>query len=267
MQRGAMSSPVESDWSLPPPIRAVRAAFVFFTRLPVGGFPYRKEDWKWAAAHAPLVGLVLGSALGLLERLLLPLGALPAAVLTIAVSLLLTGAFHEDGLADTSDALGGGYNVERIRTILKDSRIGTFGGTALVVSIVGRAALLAQLGATVMFAFPLVFCAPRVGPIWLMSSMNYVTAEEPAKSRDLTQAGFSQAAVASAWFALVSIALVRADQFSAERVGTLIAVLAVVTLFTGWRYWVRARGVTGDFLGATEQLCELAALAVLAWRS
>src|SRR6478609_6503675 len=102
--RGATTSPLERSWSLPAPVRAVRAAFVFFTRLPVGGFPYRKEDWKWAAAHAPFVGLVLGVALGLLERLLLPLGALPAAVLTIAVSLLLTGAFHEDGLADTSDA-------------------------------------------------------------------------------------------------------------------------------------------------------------------
>lgn len=261
-----MTVPLERTWSLPPAVRALRASFVFFTRLPVGGFPYRKEDWKWAAAHAPFVGLVLGSALGQLERALLPVGALPAAVLTIAVSMLLTGAFHEDGFADTCDALGGGYNVERVHAILKDSRIGSFGGAALIVSIAGRAALLAQLGDATVFAFPLVFCAARVGPIWLMASMTYVTAEEPAKSRDLAHAGIAQAAVASAWFALVAGALARTDHFSAERIGALIAVLALVTMFTGWRYWVRARGVTGDFLGATEQLCEIAALAVLAWK-
>jgi len=248
-------------------VRATRAAFVFFTRLPVGGFPYREEDWKWAAAHAPLVGLVVGGALGLLERALLPLGALPAAVLVIAISLLITGAFHEDGFADTSDALGGGYNVERVHAILKDSRIGSFGGAALVVSIAGRAALLAQLGTAVEFAFPLFYCAARVGPVWLLASMNYVTVEPAAKSRHLSQAGLSQAVVASAWLALISIALVCADLFSAERIGLLITLLALLTACTGWRYWVRARGITGDFLGATEQLCELAALAVLAWKT
>jgi len=257
---------LDRNWRLPPPLRAVRAAFVFFSRVPVGGFPYSKEDWKWAAAHAPFVGLVLGGVLGQLERTLLPLGQFPAALLVIALSLLLTGAFHEDGLADTSDALGGGYNVERVLSILKDSRIGAFGGAALVVSIVGRAALLAQLNESVVFVFPLVFCAARVGPIWLMASMKYVTAEEPAKSRDLSRAGISQASVASAWLVLVSIIFVRTGQISAEKMGMLITALALTTGFTGWRYWVRARGITGDFLGATEQLCELVALAVLAWK-
>src|SRR6188768_1753104 len=194
-----MTLPPNRNWYLPPPVRGMRAAFVFFSRLPFGGFPYRKADWKWAAAHAPFVGLVLGGALGQLERLLLPLGPLSAAVLVIAASLLLTGAFHEDGLADTSDALGGGYDAERVQLILKDSRIGSFGGAALVVSIAGRAALLARLEQSVVWAFPLVFCAARVGPVWLMAALPYVTAEQGAKSRDLTRAGFPQAAVASAW--------------------------------------------------------------------
>jgi adenosylcobinamide-GDP ribazoletransferase len=266
MQLRAMTSSHKRDWFLPSPVRALRAAFVFFTRIPVGGFPYREADWKWAAAHAPFVGLVLGAALGQLERGLLPLGPLPAAVLAIAVSLLLTGAFHEDGLADTSDALGGGYNVERVQVILKDSRIGTFGGTALVVSIAGRAALLARLDQAVVWAFPLVFCAARVGPIWLMACMPYVTNEDTAKSRDLTRAGLAQAAVASAWLALVALALVHSGHLIAERAVALVALLTLVTVLSGWRYWVRARGITGDFLGATEQLCELAALAVLAWK-
>ncbi|HWZ90515.1 MAG TPA: adenosylcobinamide-GDP ribazoletransferase [Polyangiaceae bacterium] len=260
-----MTAPPEDDWHPPPPVRAIRAAFIFFTRLPLGGFPYRKADWKWAAAHAPLVGLVLGGALGLLERALLPLGTLPAALLVLGVSLLLTGAFHEDGLADTSDALGGGYNTERVLLILKDSRIGSFGGAALVVSIVGRAALLAQLGSAVVWALPLAWCGARVGPIWQMATLPYVT-DDNAKSRELTRGGPAQALVASAWFAALSGILLFRHDLSVDRLGSLVAAVAVVTVLTGWRYWVRVRGITGDFLGATEQLCELAALAVLAWR-
>jgi adenosylcobinamide-GDP ribazoletransferase len=261
-----MSAPLEDGWHPPPPVRAIRAAFIFFTRLPLGGFPYRKADWKWAAAHAPFVGLVLGGALGLLDRTLLPLGALPAGLIAVGVSLLLTGAFHEDGLADTSDALGGGYDAERVLLILKDSRVGSFGAAALVVSIAGRAALLAQLGPSVLWAWPLVGCGARVGPVWLMAMMPYVTANEAAKSRDLTRSGLPQALVATGWFALACAAFAFTGQLSAERVGAIAAALVTVSAVTGFRYWVRVRGITGDFLGATEQLGELAALAVLAWR-
>ena len=261
-----MTLPPERDWYLPPPLRGMRAAFVFFTRLPVGGFPYRNADWKWAPAHAPFVGLVLGGALGQLGRALLPIGALPAAVLVIGASLLLTGAFHEDGLADTSDALGGGHDASRVHLILKDSRIGAFGGAALVVSIVGRAALLAQLGESIAWALPMVWCAARVGPIWLMATMPYVTPKDGAKSRELARSGFWQACVASAWLAPVSAIVLLDGYLTVERAGVLVAILAVVTALSGWRYWMRVRGITGDFLGATEQLCELAALAVLAWR-
>lgn len=262
-----MSASVESRWRVPPPLRGIPAAFIFFTRLPLGGFPYRAADWQWAAAHAPLVGLVLGGALGALDRALLPLGALPAALLSLGVALLLTGAFHEDGLADTSDALGGGHTVERVLAILKDSRIGSFGGAALIVSIAGRAALLAQLGEAVSWAWPLAWCGARVGPIWQLAGLPYVTADDGAKSRELTRGGAVQAIVATAWFAGLAVVLVAIERCSAARCGVLAATLAGVTLLSGYRYWVRVRGVTGDFLGATEQLGELAALAVLAWRA
>ena len=85
--------------------------------------------------------------------------------------MLLTGAFHEDGLADTSDALGGAYDREKIFVILKDSRIGAFGACALVVSIAGRAALLAHLGEGGAWALPLVGAAARVGPVWQIATM------------------------------------------------------------------------------------------------
>ena len=262
-----MTQPRQARFWNAPSIRGLRAAFVFFTRLPVGGFPYQPEDWKWAAAHAPWVGLLLGAALGQLNRLLAPVGGPAAAVLTIGASLLLTGAFHEDGLADTCDALGGSDDRDRVMSILKDSRIGAFGGAALVITITGRAALLAALGSSGSIALPLAWCSARVGPIWLMAMMPYVTDRDTGKSRDLARAGVAQAVVASAWLGLTSVIFVHFGFISAQRACALAGVLAAVTALTGYRYWVRVRGITGDFLGATEQLAELAALAVLAWKA
>jgi adenosylcobinamide-GDP ribazoletransferase len=254
-------------WLAPPFVRGMRAAFVFLTRIPVGGFPYRRDDWIWAAAHVPFVGLVVGAVLGGVDRLLLPLGAMPAAILVVGASLLVTGAFHEDGLADTSDALGGAHDTSRVLEILKDSRIGAFGAAALVVSITGRAALLAHLGESGVWALPLVGCAARVGPVWQMALLPYVTAAPQGKSRDVAGAGVTQAIVATAWFVVALSAVIVAHSVTAPRSVGLAMAMTLVTLVTAFRYRRRAGGITGDFLGATEQVCELAAFAVLAWPS
>jgi adenosylcobinamide-GDP ribazoletransferase len=247
-------------------LRGARAAFVFLTRVPVGGRPYEPAEWAWAPAHFPMVGLVLGGALAVLHRALWPLGPLADAAVVLGASLLLTGALHEDGLADTSDALGGAYDREGIHRILKDSRVGTFGACALAVTLLGRAALLARLGADARPALLLVGCAARVGPVWQMIALPYVTAEG-AKSRDLARAGVRQGVVAAAWFVVAAAIAIGSKSFSAARIVALTASLAVVTTVTAWRYRRRAGGVTGDFLGATEQLCELAGYAALVWDS
>jgi len=250
---------------LPPPLRGIRAAFVFLTRIPVGGFPYAADDWKWAAAHAPLVGAVVGFLTGIVDRALAPVGELPAAFLAIGASLLLTGAFHEDGLADTSDALGGGSDRARVFAILKDSRIGTFGAAALVVSIGARAALVAELGPRAVVALVLAGSVSRVVPIWLMVALPYVTDDATSKSRSVLRGGRLQAAVATAWGGLALGAAVFHGDVEPERAILLVATTVLVGAVTAWRYRRRLGGITGDFLGATEQLSEIATLAALAY--
>jgi adenosylcobinamide-GDP ribazoletransferase len=253
----------------PAPLRGVRASFVLLTRVPVGGFPYRPQDWAWAAAHAPFVGLVVGAVLAGVDGLLRPLGALPSALLVMGASLLLTGAFHEDGFADTCDALGGAHDRARVFAILKDSRVGAFGAAALVLSIAGRAALLARVcddGHVGAWALPIVGCGARVGPVWLMATLRYVTPGD-AKSRDVAGARTPQAAVATAWLLTALGLAIASGAVTAPRAGAIAAALFAVTAATGWRYARRAGGITGDFLGATEQLGELAAFAVLAWKA
>jgi adenosylcobinamide-GDP ribazoletransferase len=257
----AASDPVTSP-------RSVRAAFVFLTRIPLGGFPFTEAEWRAAAAHFPLVGAAVGAVAAGVDGLLLPLGPVVAALAAIASTLLLTGAFHEDGLADTSDALGGAFDREKILVILKDSRVGTFGACALVLSIVGRAALLVQLtrtGDEVLWALPLVGAAARVGPIWQIATMPYVTSSDRARSSAIMGAGATQAYVGSAWLTVLASALVAGHQVSVARVAALVAGCAATTALCSWRYYRRLGGITGDFLGATEQLCEIVALAALAW--
>jgi adenosylcobinamide-GDP ribazoletransferase len=247
-------------------VRAVRAAFVFLTRIPLGGHPYESAEWRWAPAHFPLVGLALGAALAALHRLLWPLGALPDATLVVSFSLLLTGALHEDGFADTSDALGGAFDRERTAEILKDSRLGTFGACALLVSILGRVALLARLGPDARWALPLVGCGARVGPVWQMVSLPYV-ARAGARSEHLMQVRGAQAVLATMWMLLAQGAAVALRYASVARLAALALVFAATTAMTAWRYARRMGGITGDFLGSTEQLCELAGYSVLAWNA
>jgi adenosylcobinamide-GDP ribazoletransferase len=249
--------------------RSMRAAVVFLTRIPVGTFGYRAVDFAWAPAHFPLVGALLGLAYGALCRALFPLGGLAASTLTIAASLLVTGAFHEDGFADTSDALGGAYDRAKVLVILKDSRVGTFGASAVVISIVGRAVLVAPLvhdASRVVGAFVLAGAAARVGPVWLMACVPYAEGtSDAAKSGDVRASGVPQAIVATAWLVAIVGTMALARVVTLSRIVALVVILSVVTVVCGLRFARRLGGLTGDFLGATEQLCELAAFAVLAW--
>jgi adenosylcobinamide-GDP ribazoletransferase len=246
------------------PLRASRAAFVFLTRIPVGGFPYQPEEWRWASAFFPLVGATVGGIAACVLESLRPVGALGAAYLALGVSLLVTGAFHEDGLADTSDALGGAYDRAKVFAILKDSRVGAFGACALVVSIAGRAALLAQAEGRAVAALVFVGAVARAAPVWLMVALPYAT-PEGSKSRSVARAGPAQALAGSSWPLLIGGALVATRHLELWRVAAVFLIATVVALVTGWRFKVRAGGLTGDFLGATEQLCELAGFAVMAW--
>ena len=259
----------------PAPLRGARAAFVFLTRLPLGGFPYSDADWRWASAFFPFVGLALGLLAAGVHALLAPYGALVAAAFAITATILVTGAFHEDGLADSADALGGGLEPrERVLEILKDSRLGTYGTTALLLSILFRVVILTELfGGEVVSSrlFPelaltgagwALVCAhvlARVGPVSLMATLPYATSDEHSKSRHLLGTTWRQAVCAGLWGAAVlAIAPV-------PSVGVL-AITASLVVFTSWfgrRCLARVGGITGDFLGALEQAGEVVVLLVL----
>lgn len=246
-----------------PMLRGFRAAFVFLTRIPVGGFPYPDEAWRWSSAFFPVVGSCLGGGLALVFLALQGAGAWPAAWVTLAVSLLVTGAFHEDGLADTADALGGGYTRDRVLEILKDSRIGTFGAVALIVNLGLKAALLVELGPRAPWALIVAETVSRAPPVILMVLMPYATDPDRSRSRDVTRGGPAQGLVALVWSGLVlHLFGFWGGLFFVDRV-LITGVIGIVTALLAWRFHRRVGGITGDFLGATQQIIALVVL--LTW--
>ena len=128
------------------------ACLRFYSRLPVPVLPFEAEpyamlDFSTSVRVLPFAGFFIGGLGGLVlwGASLLGLSPLIAAAFALSFLLLATGAFHEDGLADTADGLGGGMTIERKLEIMKDSRIGTFGGAALIMSLLLRTLLIAEI--------------------------------------------------------------------------------------------------------------------------
>lgn len=243
-------------------LRGVRAAFVSFSRLPLGGYPYQPAEWRWASAHLPLVGaLVGGIAAGVwLLCLAAKLSPLLAATLAVAASALATGALHEDGLADAADGLGGGHDAARVLAIMKDSRIGSYGALALGLSLLGRVAALASLSGSEWFTVSLVHCLARLGPVWLMLREPYVSATDGARSPHFLPIGRAQLAVAVCWALCFALLGVLAGWLQWSTLGWMCLALALLSAASARYYRRTVGGITGDLLGALEQVSELALL-------
>jgi adenosylcobinamide-GDP ribazoletransferase len=245
-------------------LRGMRAAFVFFSRVPVGGFPYRPRDWHWALAHLPLVGVAVGCVSAGVFALAAGAGLPPlvTAALALAASVWLTGALHEDGLADSADGLGGGATRERALEIMKDSRIGSYGALALLLSTLIRAGSIAALEPGAWLALVCVHVWARVGPVWLSCVEPYVNDRPDAKSQ-VFETRAVHVLTALAWGALASALAIGLGGLAWPSV--LAAALAplVGTWLLRRVFRRRVGGVTGDLLGAAEQLGEVAAWVAL----
>lgn len=254
-------------------IRHYLLAVQFFTRIPVTG---KLAEWvgfspamlRASAAHFPGVGWLLGtSSAGVLWGLVWVLPEVPAAswvaaVLCTVFGVMLTGAFHEDGLADTADGLGGSLDRERALDIMKDSRVGTYGALALVLITVLKVGLLAtllQLATTLVVAVA-VFAAhvfSRFLPLFIIRSLPHVGDTQQSKSKPLAdQIGNSSLWAAALWAGLALGPLYMLAPGMPWWAGLLGAVVALGYMFRLLKR--RLAGFTGDGLGATQQLCEVA---------
>lgn len=236
----------------------IRAAITLLTRLPLPPDPAPRgaaAAWAWPIAGA-IVGAIAGSVAVLLQGLSVPAGISAASVL--AIQAVLTGALHEDGLADTADGFWGGWTVARRLAIMKDSAIGTYGVQALILITLIRWAALAALLAT-DHGFFLVVAAAALS----RAPMACIQALLPnARGSGLSSAvGRPTRSIALAGS---GVALLLA--FPGLGFGVLIAALGVATVTAGVIVLAKAKigGQTGDVLGASQQLSDALVLTIAA---
>jgi adenosylcobinamide-GDP ribazoletransferase len=237
-------------------------AVTLLTRLPAPRSIGFEEQWlPRSSSYFPLIGLIVGlvaAAVYLLAALIWP-GALPA-LLALSAAAWLTGGLHEDGWADLFDALAAGRDRERMLAVMKDSRIGALGALALILLMGAKLAALvslppARVPAALLAAhvlsrwssLPLLFGLPYARP---EGGMGHALAGEVSAGR-----------LAAGTGAALIVTLVLGWQ------ALPVAVVAVaVTLASGFFFRARLGGITGDCLGAANQLVELAVLLTLAAR-
>jgi adenosylcobinamide-GDP ribazoletransferase len=227
----------------------------FFTRLPVPAWVgHSQEALDRAARYFPLVGILVGALGGLtflLVALVLPVSL--AILLGMAATLLVTGAFHEDGLADAVDGFGGGWTKPQVLAIMKDSRIGSYGAIAVALMLLAKFNALYELpDEWIAPALVAAHAASRFCSTALIYALDYVRDDDSSRAKPLAvRIGAGSFAVA-ALFGLAPLALL---PWQAALAGLGLAALAT---FLAARYFVRRiGGYTGDCLGATQQFAEL----------
>jgi adenosylcobinamide-GDP ribazoletransferase len=223
-----------------------------------------------SAAHFPGVGWLVGGVVAGLTWLLLAglpgsaFAPLVVAVLGTVVSVLMTGAFHEDGLADVADGLGGSLERDRALEIMKDSRVGAFGAIAIALALllkVSLLALLGSLGAGLLCAsLFLAHVVSRTWPLLMIRLLPHVGDVAGSKSKPLAdQITRTSLCVAFLW-CFGALALVEYAQIAIKSIAIVAALgFSAVAFVVMWRWFARRLGgFTGDCLGATQQVCELA---------
>ncbi|MFC5385611.1 adenosylcobinamide-GDP ribazoletransferase [Aquamicrobium segne] len=239
-------------------LRDILLCVAFFTRLPLPHLDFSNRTLAQAIWAAPIAGLLvallafisfaLGAALGL------PPG--PATALALAAAMLTTGCLHEDGLSDVADGFGGGSTVERKLDIMRDSRIGSYGTAAFMMSMLLRWSALAAIAAPMQVFSALIaaHCASRALPGALMYFL------PPARSDGLS-AGAGTVARSSA---LIGAAIGSLSLLVLGLGPAIITLIVLALVFAGFSLLCRAQigGQTGDCAGALQQLAEIAILLV-----
>lgn len=239
--------------------RAFAAAVAFLTRIPIGGrVVLGAEDVGRAAAFFPVVGAGIGAVGGLTAAGLEgPLPPLVAGGVALAVVVVLTGALHVDALADTADALGAGR--ARALEVMRDSRVGAFGATAVALAVLLEAVAVGELARVgdAVAAWTVAGSLSRGLSPPLARALPYARAEGGPGSVLSGRVSAPGAALGAGLAVAVSVVLLGWDGAIAVGVAAVVAVAAGV-FFRSW-----LGGVTGDTLGAATQLAEVAVLVTL----
>ncbi|MBQ4861150.1 adenosylcobinamide-GDP ribazoletransferase [Pseudoalteromonas sp. MMG013] len=238
-------------------------AVSFLTRIPVSiEMPIADNALNEASRYFAIVGGAIGAALALLYcglQFLFPDSM--AIIIVLASGLILTGAFHEDGFADVWDGFGGGWSVSQKLTIMKDSRLGTYGATSLVLLLLAKYELLMLLADHWLWVSAALICAhtlSRAMATSIIGRLAYVQEDAQSKVKPVAKA-LSRQSLKVLYCSAGSLLLLMwlTQLFSFIECVLLICVLWLTRFLCITWFKSQLRGYTGDCLGAAQQIAEL----------
>lgn len=230
-------------------------SLTFYTRIPVPlELNYSSENLNKATRFFPLVGVIVGGLGALIfwvSSLVLPV--LLAVILSTAATIFITGAFHEDGFADFCDGFGGGYTTEKIITIMKDSRIGTYGAVGLLLLILTKIFSISEIH---FDKIPLLLIAAhgfsRVMPVIVIFTSGYVRDDITSKIKPIGKKGSTTDLISAIFFGAGALL------FFPWKFSVAIVLLSLIVMLIFRRYITKKiGGYTGDCLGALQQITEI----------
>jgi len=228
-------------------------AQMFLTRLPSPrSIKWSDSELAASTPYFPVVGIVVG-LIASLAWLVGYAGWGPhlAALFAVAASILATGAFHEDGLADAADGIGGAFTIEKKLAIMRDSRVGTYGSVALILIVAAKVFALTMVE---LISVPGIFITAHVVARWsslpLIYNNTYV--REQGTGKPFAATVTSQRLIAVSLFTLTCVI------FFVQMKAIAVALVAVTTVLVS-QWYVRRKlgGITGDVLGAVNSITEL----------
>ena len=234
-------------------------ALGFFSRIPMPRWiDYSPENLNRASRYFTLVGWLLGGLVALVFLAADYLFSNSISLwLAMAFSLLLTGAFHEDGLADTADGFGGAFAREKKISIMKDSRIGTYGATALVMALLGKYLLLIE-NAQIALSIVIAYALSRAVAASLVFDMRYVADDDGSKSKPLANNQSRTDLII-----LLATCLPVFLLLPWQKAVLIIATLILLRYAAKFYFQKQIGGYSGDCLGAAQQISELTIYALL----
>lgn len=231
-------------------------ALMFFTRIPCPAhIDHSEEILAESRKYFPLVGTLIGAISALVFWGATYLGSpILAMALAITASVVATGAFHEDGLADFVDGFGGGWTKEQVLTIMKDSRLGTYGAVSLLLLIVVKISLLYEIS---KFDFVVVsllsgHTVSRFVATIIVQRLDYVQEENQSKAKPVASLKFGALKQLYSFIPVIIFGVV----FPKTIVAILFSFLPLLYLIPIMKR--KIGGYTGDCLGACQQLSEVA---------
>ncbi|SFN25143.1 cobalamin-5'-phosphate synthase [Chryseobacterium oleae] len=234
-------------------------ALMFFTRIPVPfTIPYSGEIMNKSQKYFAWVGLLVGLVNAVVMYLSYHLFNLNIAIVLMMISsVLLTGAFHEDGFTDVCDSFGGGYGKEKILTIMKDSRVGAYGAVGIILLFALKFFSIQALGTIDLFKtlgmIVLAHTASRFIAGTMIYTHRYVTDIDVSKSKPLANKPLDGSALVVSFISVLASFLLIPDW----RLILAFALAYLGKICMGWYFKKHIGGYTGDCLGSVQQVTEV----------